>query len=125
MGIDERQAQADDPRPWEQPGAVRRDREPHRGLWLRLAGGACCLGAPLSFGVAGGGLSSFIGLPGLLAGAFGGAVWAAARLDLDKMRAGAMDPDGRLQTERAARLGGTALFVSLAGLALGLAILLL
>jgi hypothetical protein len=94
-------------------------------LWLRLAGGACCLGAPLSFGVAGGGLSSFIGLPGLLAGAAGYAVWAAARLDLARMRAGEMDPGGRLQTERAARLGGTALFVSLGGLALGAAVLLL
>jgi hypothetical protein len=113
-----------DRRPWEQPGAVRRDREQHRGLWLRLAGGACCVGAPLSFGVAGGGLASVLGLPGLLAGAVGRAVWVAARLDLARMRAGEMDPDGRLQTERAARLGGTALFVSLAGLALGLVILL-
>jgi hypothetical protein len=26
----------EEPRPWERPGAVRRDCEPHRGDWLQL-----------------------------------------------------------------------------------------
>jgi hypothetical protein len=81
-------------RPWERPGAVRRDCEPHRGRLILTLGGlpefcaafACLLGvtAPLAVG-------------------FGVSAWLLARRDLARMREGRMDPEGRQSTE----LGGT------------------
>jgi hypothetical protein len=79
-------------RPWERPGQVRRDCEPHRGALLdRLGGLSIVFGllAMVSWAPA------FLGLP------LAFLVLIVARDDLAKMDAGRMDPDGRLQTERA------------------------
>jgi hypothetical protein len=126
---------AGDPRPWEDPGAVRRDCEPHRGPALRLVGR---LG--LALGVASAALTGFwfLGLAyaphdptvtvlgvaalALAVGAWGfaGGVWWACSRDLALMGAGRMDPAGRAQTV-AARLGAAAvLAVPLVGLVGGL-----
>lgn len=75
--------ESDDDRPWEQPGAVRRDVEPHRGLllsWLSTIGLALSI-----FGCC-------FPFPGLLVN---GVVFVAARRDLAAMAAGRVDPDGR------------------------------
>jgi hypothetical protein len=81
-----------DLRPWERPGTVRRDCEPHRGRQLGALAGASlvcgvqslCLVAP-----------AFVGL------LLGAVVIAAARRDLTKMRRGTMEPAGREATKRA------------------------
>src|SRR5262245_40727867 len=79
-----------DPRPpWERPGFVRRDCDPHRGEPLALLGSVSLL-----FGV----MSLCLCLPALIAVPVGAAVWVTARRDLDKMRAGLMDPEGRPRT---------------------------
>lgn len=85
-----------DSRPWEEPGAVRRDREPHRGgrlLTLARVGSLCAMATPVLF------------VPGVVGVGLGVTVWLLARADLAKMRAGLMDPDGRKLAERA-RLHG-------------------
>ncbi len=75
----------DDARPWEQPGAVRRDVEPHRGGLLRALGvTSLLLGA----------LAPVLLLPALVALPLGVVVWMCARRDLREMAAGAMDPGG-------------------------------
>jgi hypothetical protein len=81
-----------DPRPWDQPGAVRRDREPDRSSPLQL------------FGLAAMGLGALgvLLLPAAPVGlCLGLVVHALARRDLARMRAGLMDPAGRPGTERA------------------------
>jgi hypothetical protein len=82
----------DDPRPWEQPGAVRRDVAPHRGHWLRALGVTA---------VVCGLLSVCLGLPALVALPLGGILWVVARRDLARMDAGLLDPAGRGETEQA------------------------
>jgi hypothetical protein len=85
-----------DPRPWEQPGAVRRDVAPHRGnllLLLAVAGLVCGL---LSF------VLWFPGVFGILLGVT--SVDLAGR-DLLAMDAGTMDPSGREQATRARAYG--------------------
>jgi O-antigen/teichoic acid export membrane protein len=77
--------------PWEEPGAVRRDCEPHRGqllLWLGSAGAACGL------------LSCLFLIPAVGAIGLGIAVEAMARADLAKMRQGRMDRGGKARTQR-------------------------
>jgi hypothetical protein len=92
----------DEDPPWARPGAVRRDREPHRSALLLALGQAsvvcgltslCCL---------------FPAVPGLPLGL---CVWVLARRDMRMMRAGLMDPDGEMQTmsARDASLVGLAL----------------
>jgi hypothetical protein len=83
---------ADDPRPWQDPGAVRRDVEPHRSNVLRLlATVALVLG-----------LSSFcLVVTGWVAVPLAWAVEGLAQRDLEKMKAGRMDPNGREDAERA------------------------
>ena len=77
--------------PWERPGAVRRDCEPHRGqLVLKLADASLLLGA----------FALCLGFVAGLAMAFGAAAWALASRDLRRMQARLMDPGG---------LSGTAL----------------
>jgi hypothetical protein len=102
-------ADTDEPRPWEEPGAVRRDCAPHRAAWLRrLAGPALVLcGAALFWGVTG-----LVGVPLALV------LRAAAGRDLARMQAGTMDPDGRPATEHARRLAEAALWVGVTALAL-------
>jgi hypothetical protein len=90
-------------RPWELPGAVRKDCEPHRGNLLGALGKlslavgvlAAALGAPL-----------VVGLPlGLL-------TVTLAERDLGRIGAGAMDPRGREQTELARWRGKQGLALS-------------
>jgi hypothetical protein len=101
----------DEPRPWERPGTVRRDVEPHRDRLLRLLGIAS-----LVIPFAGLFLSPLIGL---VAGvSLGLTVWVLAGRDLAKMEAGLMDPDGRRETKSARRLGLAGVLVSLAVLIL-------
>ncbi len=75
----------EDSRPWEAPGAVRRDVGPHRGRWLRLLAGTA-----LACGVA----SLCLAVPALVALPLGTAVLVMARRDRARMRRGEMDPDG-------------------------------
>ncbi len=75
----------EDARPWEAPGAVRRDCEPHRGTFLLAL-------AIVSSAVAV--LSLITVAPALLSLPLGAWVRAGARRDLGQMRAGFMDPAG-------------------------------
>src|SRR5690348_2510613 len=92
-------------RPWEGPGAVRRDCEPHRGPLLGVLGGLALLCALLSPALLclvppPLGLEGFV--PSWLAGvALGGVVFTLARRDLRRMAAGLMDPEGEAATEGA------------------------
>jgi hypothetical protein len=106
MAGPDRQPDADDDRPWEQPGALRRDVAPHRAHWFRLLRwcnlvalavgvGSIPLGfAPLQVaGLAGIAVSWALPLlVGVLALAVGLPTWVLAAHDLARMRAGAMDP---------------------------------
>jgi hypothetical protein len=84
-------AVADDDRPWERPGAVRRDCAPHRGrLLLALATAAVVCGG-----------LSILGAPALLTLPLAVAVWVLARRDLARMAAGRMDPAGQPLTAEA------------------------
>ena len=96
-------------RPWERAGAVRRDREPHRGRMLSLlATVAFCLGVmALPCGP--------LGLPGLGLGLY---VRSAARRDLRKMDEGVMDPDGVGPTRAALQDANLASALSAAGVLL-------
>jgi hypothetical protein len=76
--------------PWEEPGAVRRDCEPHRTPWLYLLAWLTLLAAILSLMCP---LFVLVALPLL----FG--LRAAARRDLRLMDAGRMDPAGRQVAE--------------------------
>jgi hypothetical protein len=85
--------------PWEQPGVVRLDREPHRGgmlLLLGRIGSLCAMLTPVLL------------LPGVVGMYLGVIVWRSAREDLAKMQRGLMDPAGRGLTERARRHGWVA-----------------
>jgi hypothetical protein len=103
--------------PWERPGAVRRDCEPHHGDLLFTLGSTAFLAALLScmFGLVGLGLLCFpVALP------LGLVVWAVARHDLARMHSGMMDPRGDEKTEDARRLGLAAVWFGLVGAAMGL-----
>jgi hypothetical protein len=79
-------ADPDEPRPWERPGAVRRDVEPHRGqmlMLLGLASGFLALSAPM-----------VAMLPSLVSFPVGVTVVVLARRDSARMHAGHMDPEG-------------------------------
>jgi hypothetical protein len=120
-----------DPRPWEQPGALRRDVEPHRGAELELLAGAAAVLGVLAIPCAAAGryvlfAPLLAGVWAVLAGAFSGWVLWAGGEDLTRMRRGAVDPEGRRKTESAwglalfgliaALLAGVILAVSFAGL---------
>ncbi len=112
---------ADSERPWEQPGAVRRDCEPHRGLLLLVLGHvgwicgfvvllpACLVGGHhkvhsvpqrfLLFVIAPLTILMLSGLSlSLLA-------WMLSRRDLEAMAAGRMDLAGEDSTQKARRAG--------------------
>src|SRR5262245_21281131 len=76
-------------RPWETPGAVRRDCEPHRAHFIRLVGTIS-----LTWGL----LSICLGLTGVVGILTGIAAWVMANSDLRKMSKGIMDPSGRIAT---------------------------
>jgi hypothetical protein len=83
---------SDTPRPWEEPGAVRRDVQPHRGdLLLLLARVALVLSACCFC------FAPFI----LVALPFTAVAFTLAHRDRKRMEAGAMDPAGRAQADRA------------------------
>jgi len=116
----------DDDRPWERPGAVRRDCEPHRGPLLLGLAWATVGASAVAFGLVVMAVMppSYSGLVWLvLLAAAGGIVTlrpplafvarVLARRDIEKMRTGLMDPAG----EHAAQLARS---VALLGLALGL-----
>lgn len=122
---------SDDPRPWEQPGAVRRDCEPHRAPALLLLGRVAAsvggLSVALSFvypalfhallGGSGNGPDRLPLLPAAFLAALvvllsAGVLWAAER-DLARMRTGSMAPAGRGQTWDAAELSGCGLATGL------------
>jgi hypothetical protein len=87
--------------PWQLPGAVRRDCEPHRvELFQRLSLITSLLAAA---GV-------LLVVPGLLALALAVAVWLMARHDLALMRLGRVDPAGEADTRQAR---GEAVFAAL------------
>jgi hypothetical protein len=103
---------AADPRPWEEPGTVRRDCEPHRAGLLRGLGIASLV-APFAGLV----ISPLIGF---VAGiSLGITVYVLARGDLAKMDDGIMDPDGRPPTRTARGLGLAGILLSLGLLVLG------
>jgi hypothetical protein len=82
---------AEEWRPWEQPGAVRRDCEPHRGELLRWLGGIALVAT--IFGT--------LIVPAGVALALGLAVWLTARRDAALMGQGRMDPRGLPDTQAA------------------------
>jgi hypothetical protein len=90
--MDEGYAAHPDPsdlRPWEQPGEVRRDVEPHRaGLLGALAQAALLCGLLSCCFI----FTAPVGL------ALGVTVWALAAHDLAGMRAGLVDPAGERDT---------------------------
>jgi hypothetical protein len=82
----------DDDRPWEQPGAFRRDAGPHRGRLLLLLG---CLGACFGW------LSWLLWPLAALSIPLGITACLAAGADLAMMRKGLMDPKGLGDTRMA------------------------
>jgi hypothetical protein len=87
---------AEDPRPWERPGAVRRDVAPHRGDLLAMLGGTS-----LTLGI----LSMVLCIPFLVGLPLSLVTVVLAGRDLESMALGVMDPEGRAQTEQARRRG--------------------
>jgi hypothetical protein len=128
----------DGQRPWERPGAVRRDCEPHRALLLGLLARA---GLPLMVvsaalnvcvlpAVALGGVFPAVPfLAAVLATAatwgLAGCLWWACHRDLALMRAGRMDPEGRRATARVRLDAVTLVAFPLGGLIFGLILMLL
>jgi hypothetical protein len=80
--MDERSEEVDE-RPWELPGAMRRDCLPHRGGLLCNLTGASTL------------LAMLVGPLGLVLGVI---VWASARHDIAQIRQGSMDTSGEAKT---------------------------
>ena len=95
---------ADDPRPWERPGAVRRDCERHRGQLLRRLGGFVLVCAALAVCAL---PLALVVLPSSVA------VWLLARRDLARMDAGLMDPEGWNDTDQGRIWTADAVWVSL------------
>jgi hypothetical protein len=87
-----------DARPWERPGAIRRDCDSHRGTELRMLGGLALLCGCLS--------AFCLGLSAPLGVCLGGFVlWAAGR-DLGLMWEGRMDPAGWEETKLGRGMAG-------------------
>lgn len=78
----------EDDRPWERPdmGHARRDAEPHRGGLILGLG----IASVASAGIA----PAFSGCTGLVALPLGITAWVLGSIDLKRMRAGQMDPQG-------------------------------
>jgi hypothetical protein len=91
-------------RPWERPGALRRDCEPHRARLIMALGGLAGLCALLM---------CLVGVTAPLAIGLGLAAWLMGRRDLARMRKGLMDPVGRWYTERGRSLGLSAAILGL------------
>jgi hypothetical protein len=103
----------DDDRPWDRPGAVRRDSVPHRSHLVQ------------TFGTVGL-VSGFLALPGcvcscllpfsLTALGFGTTAWVMGRSDLRSMDAGVMDPSGRSATRLGKNFGMAGVFLGITDL---------
>jgi hypothetical protein len=128
----------DDPRPWERPGAVRRDCEPHRALLLGLLARAglplMAVSAALNVCVPpavalGGVIAAVPFLAAVLAtGAtwvLAGGLWWACHRDLALMWDGRMDPEGRRATARVRLQAITLAAFPLGGLIAGFILMLL
>jgi hypothetical protein len=97
---------SDDPRPWEQAGAVRRHVAPHRSnLLMLLATVALVLGLSSFCLVVTGWAAIPLALP---------VRWLAQR-DLERMTAGTMDPRGRHDAGRAQEVAGYAIALGFVG----------
>lgn len=90
----------EDARPWERPGAVRKDYEPHRGNLLAWVGMAAMLG------------TAFVPGLGLILLPLSASVRATARADLARMHAGIMQPEGRPRTREALEYATVALILA-------------
>ncbi len=77
--------------PWQRPGRMRLDCEPHRADLVRFLGVASLVLGVLAIC---GGVAGLIGLP------LGIAAWTMARSDLPKMEAGLMDRRGEKRTRQ-------------------------
>jgi len=95
----------EDDRPWESPGAVRRDCAPHRAHLIRLLVKASEVCAALSICI--------LGLPAALGLVIAAVAWRVANSDLKKMAAGLMDPNGRTETSRCLQSASTAMGLNL------------
>ena len=103
----------DDDRPWDQPGAVRRDCAPHRSHLVQTLG---------TIGL----VSGCLALPGcvcscllplsLTALGFGITAWVMGRNDLRNMDAGVTDPSGRSATRLGKNFGMAGTFLGIAAL---------
>jgi hypothetical protein len=94
----------EDDRPWQKPGAVRRDCEPHRGEFLLTLG-------KISWALAWASLCTVIS--GLIADLLGVVVLLQVRHDLKRMKAGQMDPAGQSDARRARDYALRGMLVSL------------
>ena len=91
-----------DPRPWDEPGTVRRDAEPHRGLMVLVLGiacmvvGGCCASAGLiAYGAPGRPALALViasAVTGASSLSLGTLASALAGRDLRLMRAGVVEP---------------------------------
>lgn len=94
---------ADEVPPWEEPGAVRRDCEPHRAgvLWyMAMTSLTCAMFGCCTYGIA-----------GIAAVALAVTVLILAGRDLVEMAAGRMDPDGEPDTRSSRRISLLAMFI--------------
>jgi hypothetical protein len=103
----------DDDRPWEQPGAVRRDCEPHRGDVLLSFGRVSLVVGLLGFVL---GLTTLVALP------LGVVIDVLAWRDLRRIRAGEMDPRGEGTVRRAQRVAEWAIALNVAAALLWLVV---
>jgi hypothetical protein len=107
-------------RPWERPGRVRRDAEPHRGLFLCFTGMVslfCALGS-VSLGLLWIWKKTFLfGIPFMLICGAGIALafwtWSVARHDLARIKRHEVMADGQAPTQIARDVATAALVVDL------------
>jgi hypothetical protein len=97
----------EDDRPWEQPGAVRRDVEPHRGGLLLLLGTVSLVCGFLTPGLV---VPGVVGLP------LSVVVLVLGYRDLGRMGQGVLDPAGRAETGKATQHALVGLFFNVIGL---------
>jgi hypothetical protein len=110
-----------DDRPWERPGEVRRDCEPHRGAFLQTLGALSAVPGTLAVGC-------FFALPvsmpaAMLALGLGGTAWFLARRDLREMQGGHRDPGGRRATVKGSAFGAVGVLLGCLSLLGALALL--
>jgi hypothetical protein len=95
---------------WELPRNFRLDRAPHRAGFLQWVTRVSLALAYLTMA------PCFLGVPAVVAAPLGLGGRSAALHDLDRMRAGLMDPSGAAATERAAYRGFDGFVISVAAL---------